>query len=200
MLAQKATIRRVASRGGENHPRSKQNRCPAKIRRCPGWGNSLPWHRKCCSGNSCQYGVQSGAKQSPGLDMHQINQTVAPERRRRIRVRVHWQLCFPLPDSSETVDTITQDLSSDGFYCQINSVFIPGEIRTCILNVPTHHPNGGDLVRPVLCRVRIIRVESLGKQGLYGVGCRIEDYCFLAPANGSACQMSVGIPIETPRE
>ena len=77
------------------------------------------------------------------------------------------------------VETVTQDLSSDGFYCYSHAVFVPGEIRTCTLGVPTYHPNGGDRVRPVLCRVRIVRVEALGSEGLYGLGCRIEDYRFM---------------------
>jgi hypothetical protein len=101
------------------------------------------------------------------------------ERRRRIRVHVHWPVRFFLEGTEETVDTVTQDLSSDGFYCQASTVFVPGEIRACTLGVPTHHRNGGG-IRPVLCKVRVIRVEALGADGLYGVGCRIEDYHFIS--------------------
>lgn len=114
------------------------------------------------------------------LHTHPIDETdsVIRERRRRSRVRVHWPICFIRPDTTGIVETVTHDLSSDGFYCLANTAFVPGEIRECTLGVPIHHPNSGDRVRPVLCRVRVIRVEALGEDG-YGLGCRIEDYRFL---------------------
>ncbi len=105
--------------------------------------------------------------------------SLSADRRRRARARVHWPLCFALPGISERVQTITQDLSSDGFYCIANARFVPGESRECTLLVPTHHPHGGDPALPVLCKVRIIRVEVLAEAGCYGVGCQIEDYRFV---------------------
>jgi len=133
-------------------------------------------------------------------DMHHTEESIAPERRKRTRVQVHWQLCFYLPESTETVNAVTQDLSSDGFYCQANSVFIPGELRICTLHVPTHDPNERDFVRPVLCRVRVIRVEALAEQGLYGVGCRIEDYSFVGDSNGSSAPITARVDVNNPRD
>ena len=108
------------------------------------------------------------------------------DRRRRARVQIHWPLCFIRTGTSACVETVTHDLSSEGFYCITNTAFVPGEIRECTLSVPMHRPYGGDRVRPVLCRVRVIRVETLGDEdGSYGVGCRIEDYRFASSGNGS---------------
>lgn len=106
--------------------------------------------------------------------------SVLQERRKRTRIQVHWPIYFLRPGSSEFVETVTHDLSSEGFYCLADTAFIPGEIRECTLGVPVHHPNGTAQVRPVLCRVRVIRVEALRDDGFYGVGCRIEDYRFIS--------------------
>jgi len=106
---------------------------------------------------------------------------VSTERRKRNRVQVHWALTFSRPGGAE-ITTITQDLSSNGFYCLAQPGFVPGEVRQCMLAIPTYDPNG---VRPTLrvfCRVRVIRVEMLGESGLCGVGCEIEDYRFMDSA------------------
>ena len=105
------------------------------------------------------------------------------ERRRRIRMQVHWPLRLHRTNAPEIVETLTQDLSSDGFYCLAKTSFVPGEALACILSVPTHHPNGDDRMVSVECRVRIIRVAST-QEGVYGVGCRIEEYRLLhSPAS-----------------
>lgn len=98
------------------------------------------------------------------------------ERRKRVRAQLHWPLSFSLSGTNETVQTITHDLSSDGFYCIANATFLPGEIRHCTLTVPTHQPNGESGHLQVLCKVRIIRVEVTPERGYYGIGCQIIDY------------------------
>ncbi len=103
------------------------------------------------------------------------------ERRRRTRMRVHWPLRLHKANANEIVETTTYDLSSDGFYCLAKTSFVPGEAVACTLGVPTHHPNGADRVVSVECRVRIVHVESR-QEGLYGLGCRIEEYRLLHSA------------------
>jgi hypothetical protein len=103
------------------------------------------------------------------------------ERRRRTRVLLRWPLCFFGTGSSDAIETVTHNLSSEGFYCIANTPFIPGEIRECTLGVPTNRRNGGEPIQPIQCRVRVIRVEALGESGPFGIGCRIEDYCFIRP-------------------
>jgi hypothetical protein len=109
-------------------------------------------------------------------------------RRKRTRAQLHWPLSFPLTGTAETVQTMTQDLSSDGFYCIANARFVPGEARHCTLLVPTHHPGGENSPLHVLCKVRIIRVEVTGERGFYGVGCQIMDYRLVNSARGMELQ------------
>ena len=106
------------------------------------------------------------------------DQPLPIERRKRVRAQVHWPVFFAQPGRDDAIQTVTHDLSSNGFYCIANLAFVPGETRECTLVVPTHNPHGGQPVVPVLCKVRVIRVEVVGDDGLYGVGFRIEDYRF----------------------
>ena len=111
-----------------------------------------------------------------------LDQLLAPltmrDRRRRYRARVHWPVQFLRRDDSDFLTTETQDLSSDGFYCRSKTVFAPGELVDCTLQVPAHRPRASGGMLPVKCRVRIVRVDEPDSQGLHGIGCRIEDYQF----------------------
>jgi PilZ domain len=125
---------------------------------------------------------------------HGVEMPESPEkarsinRRKRTRAQLHWPLSFPLTGTTETVQTTTQDLSSDGFYCVANGRFVPGEARHCTLLVPTHRPGGENSPLQVLCKVRIIRVEVTGERGFYGVGCQIIDYRLANSGRGMELQ------------
>jgi hypothetical protein len=106
-----------------------------------------------------------------GSDSHPVN------RRKRARLRVEWRLQFSA-DGHAAVETVTQDLSSDGLYCVVGTPFVPGEVRECILHVPARDPEDDSRSVPVPCRVRVVRVEWLAETGLYGVACRVENYHF----------------------
>jgi hypothetical protein len=79
------------------------------------------------------------------------------------------------------LETVTQNLSSDGFYCRIGTPFVAGERLECAFSVPAHHPNTTEQML-LECKVRIVRVEEPDENGLYGIGCRIEDYRLLQAA------------------
>ena len=96
-------------------------------------------------------------------------------------MEVHWPVIFSDGETTAALESVTHNLSSDGFYCVASAVLIPGEMRTCMLAIPLHHRHGGDHQVQVFCKVRIIRVEALSESGIYGIGCRIEDYRFLTP-------------------
>ena len=106
-----------------------------------------------------------------------LSPKVEKDRRRRSRMQVHWQVSFS-HGTNGALESVTHDLSSDGFYCVARTAFIPGEIRTCMLEIPMHQKHGGDRLVRVYCKVRVIRVEALAESGMYGIGCRIEDYRF----------------------
>jgi len=99
-------------------------------------------------------------------------------------VRVQWPLIFR--GTSTGIEAVTDDLSSEGFYCLAASPFVPGEVRICTLRVPANDPDDLSLAIPVQCRVRVVRVEALSEQGLFGVGCRIDDYWVHPPAGADS--------------
>ena len=101
------------------------------------------------------------------------------DRRNRIRTQVRCPVRFLRADAMDVLETTTQNLSSDGFYCLIESQFVPGESMACTLMLPAHQPHSTERMLLLECKVQIIRVEALNGDGLYGIGCRIEDYRFL---------------------
>jgi hypothetical protein len=71
---------------------------------------------------------------------------------------------------------VTQDLSSDGFYCFSRIPFIPGEQLVCILRIPAHRLDRSDQGAELECHVQVVRVEPVSEDGHFGIGCKIEDY------------------------
>jgi PilZ domain len=104
--------------------------------------------------------------------------STARDRRKRTRAQVHWPLSF-LSGTAEIIQTMTHNISSDGFYCIANARFVPGETRDCMLAVPTHSPHSDSPALPVRCKIRVIRVEMFAEGGFCGVGCQIVDYRFV---------------------
>jgi hypothetical protein len=103
--------------------------------------------------------------------------SVQAERRRRARVCVHWPvLLFPNRIGEDAVETITQNLSSRGFYCLSSKPFTVGELLLCTLQIPTNDLNAGE--GHLECRVRVVRVETKASEDEYGIACRMEDYRF----------------------
>ena len=103
---------------------------------------------------------------------------VRRERRNRARARVHWPVIFVRGNGEEAMETITQNLTSEGFYCLCPSPFISGEQLDCCLKLPAHDPAGRDQVLWLECRIRVIRVDAPDAEGAFGVAFQIEDYHF----------------------
>lgn len=101
-----------------------------------------------------------------------------PDRRKRPRIRVHWPVILFRSQVAAAIQSMTQDLSSSGFYCLTSVPLIPGEMLISALKVPFHDPNGKHLERSLECTVRVVRVEPIDSEGTFGVGCHIEDYHF----------------------
>lgn len=99
-----------------------------------------------------------------------------PERRARVRTTVHWPVLFFLNGCGEAIETVTQNLSSSGFYCHSRTLVAPGEYLLCAIKIPTFDPSGYERARVLECRVQVKRVEP-GKSGdTFGVACQIHDY------------------------
>ena len=119
----------------------------------------------------------------PGI--HNIRRTAPKtmERRRRVRLHVKWPVCIWTPKTSAPVETITTDLSSDGFHCLSPLPLEPNEIVTCALTIPEIPNRAGNRRRRVLeCQVRVVRLEPPNKDGDFGLGCQIENFRIAAGA------------------
>jgi hypothetical protein len=108
-----------------------------------------------------------------------LHATGTPERRKRVRTRLSWQVALLALSNAQTVESKTLDLSSCGFYCKSPVPVAPGSRMTCILRVPAYHPERSDSILSLECKVRIVRVEPADDEGCFGFGCEIEDYRFL---------------------
>ncbi len=108
------------------------------------------------------------------------------ERRRRPRVKVHWHVSLIRRDAAEITETVTQDLSSTGFYCFSQVSFSLGEVLLCVLRIPPHESTGREFDRALECKLRVVRLDLNRADGCVGVGCRIEDFrVAVNSANGS---------------
>jgi hypothetical protein len=99
------------------------------------------------------------------------------ERRSRVRTKVRWPVLLQYGHGG-TLESVTENLSSKGFFCLAQTPVTSGETLLCWLTVPTHDPSCKDPTMVLECRVRVVRSEPVSSAGLYGIACRIEDYHF----------------------
>jgi hypothetical protein len=100
---------------------------------------------------------------------------VRPERRRRVRMRVHWPVSLVRNGESKAVETVTDNLSSSGFYCVSPAPLTPGESLVCILRAPAHDPTSEERAIALECRILVMRADATA-DGHFGIACLIEDY------------------------
>lgn len=104
-----------------------------------------------------------------------IENGLHPERRSRARTEVHWPILLLREKGPNTIETVTENLSSMGFYCFSTVPVMPGESLRCSLQVPSHDPKGGERNITLECHVQVLRSERTAN-GSFGIACRIEDY------------------------
>jgi hypothetical protein len=104
-----------------------------------------------------------------------IESTFRPERRKRARTQVHWPVLLLRNHGAEAIETVTQNLSSNGFYCLSPEPLKPGESLLCTLKLPAFDPRGEERTLALQCTVVVMRAES-SADGYFGLACRIEDY------------------------
>jgi PilZ domain len=103
------------------------------------------------------------------------------DRRKRVRMTVHWPLLIFRNDVADGVESTTHNLSSTGFFCFSHTRFDAGETLICTLRVPSHSPDAKDQPWILECRARVKRVEPAVHEGLFGLACEFEDYRLLLP-------------------
>jgi hypothetical protein len=125
--------------------------------------------------------VFSGFASATGssLDLSEVATTlpvVRPERRIRVRTMVHWPVLFFRNGAGEAIESVTQNLSSSGFYCHLRMPIASGEFLRCVLKIPSHDLSGYAKPRVLECRVRVTRVEPSLTDDTFGIGFHIQDY------------------------
>jgi hypothetical protein len=102
----------------------------------------------------------------------------APDRRRRPRLRLAYPVRLRHLGDEEPVETKTEDLSCEGFFCISDHLFSPHETVECELVIPSGEPcqpvPEHDIV--LRCRAEVVRVVPAGPGGMFGVACRLADY------------------------
>ena len=94
------------------------------------------------------------------------------ERRKRPRVPLHWPVRLFGQHGRASVESITENLSTEGLYCISTKPFKTGERLRCEIVIPKALGSEAPIV--LECHVTVRRVEYL-RSG-FGVGCHIEDY------------------------
>jgi len=96
------------------------------------------------------------------------------ERRKRKRIALHWPVRLYRTSGSPSVDSATENLTSNGFYCVSTEPFQVGERLQCVIAIPAGAFGYSDSRVRLQCRVRVTRVEN--QRDSFGLGCCIEDY------------------------
>ncbi len=98
----------------------------------------------------------------------------AGERRNRKRVAVRWPLRLFRETGTKSVDSTTENLSSEGLYCITKRAFKLGERLRCEIALPGESLGFPESPVRLQCDVTVKRVEMVPDG--FGLGCHIEDY------------------------
>jgi hypothetical protein len=100
------------------------------------------------------------------------------DRRQRRRTPVRWSLALLRNSGSPAIETVTDNLSSAGFYCLSPAPLTPGETLHCVLRVPAYDPGDQERHISLECAAVEVRAEA-APDGYFGVACRIVEYQLL---------------------
>jgi hypothetical protein len=123
--------------------------------------------------NSQEAAVNFSGSNGPSNGTSEAGRT---ERRTRVRTTLHWPVLFFRNGSGEAVESVTQNLSSSGFYCHTRVRITLGESLDCVLTIPSHDPSGHEKVRVLNCRILVRRVEPGSIENTFGIACEIQDF------------------------
>jgi hypothetical protein len=104
-----------------------------------------------------------------------------------------WTVYLSRESDTHPLETVTRDLSSEGFYCYVPEPVLPGELLDCALMIPSHSKT-----EDLLClkgQVQVVRLESIGHG--YGIGCQLRNYS-IVPLNTQQATMPIATPVPYP--
>ena len=115
------------------------------------------------------------------------------ERRKRKRIALRWPVRLIRDSGTQSVESTTENLTSNGFYCVSKAPFQLGERLECVISIPSMSFGYSGSPICLQCRVRVTRVE--GQPEGFGLGCYIEDYDLLINARQSPQMTGWGAPL-----
>jgi hypothetical protein len=95
------------------------------------------------------------------------------DRRKRKRVPLHWAVRL-LRQKGQSVESTTENLSSEGLYCITLEPLKRGERLKCEILIPGESFGSPKPFLRLQCHVTVERVEHVARG--FGLGCHIEDY------------------------
>jgi hypothetical protein len=96
------------------------------------------------------------------------------ERRKRTRIALRWPVYLYREQGGPSIESLTENLTSNGFYCVSKELFQLGEQLECVIAIPAGaFGYSADPIR-LQCRVKVMRIEN--QIDRFGLGCAIEDY------------------------
>ena len=99
------------------------------------------------------------------------------DRRNRRRIALHWPVLLFRQTGGKSVQSMTENISSEGLYCVTEGLFKTGEHLRCEIVLPAQGLGYGESFIRLQCNITVKRVEY--HQRGYGLGCHIEDYALL---------------------
>jgi len=99
------------------------------------------------------------------------------DRRRRPRLRLTYPLRLHRPGEASRIETRTEDISCEGFFCVTDRLFSLREFLECelvILSAELRQPLEPDMV--LRCRAEVVRVVPRAGDTAFGVAFRLADY------------------------
>jgi hypothetical protein len=109
---------------------------------------------------------------------------LSDERRRRKRIPLHWPVRLFRQPGTTSVESATENLSSEGLYCITQEAFKAGERLQCVIVIPGKSLGLSEPAIRLQCHVTVKRVEDLNHG--FGLGCHIEDYDLLTGSSPPA--------------
>ena len=103
-------------------------------------------------------------------------------RRASARCKLSYRVRLHIPGEPSWTPAVTNDVSSEGFYCTSAHPFRPHAQLDCEIVIPT---GGAGPAPPAVvsrsqlvlrCRVEVVRLVARGLDPGYGIACRIEHY------------------------
>jgi PilZ domain len=99
------------------------------------------------------------------------------DRRRRPRLKLPYSIVLHRIGEPTGIQTATEYISSDGFFCISEQPFSPNESLDCEVMIPSQDSKCNDGESLVLhCRAEVVRVVTDGIKPGYGLACRLKDY------------------------